>query len=214
MGDLIPPFFYMKKIKIEIDLSNKKILFDLASIGFLELFKYEDLLKEKDIRGQTVLYYYCVNINTFSIDTQNFILEKVINLKNLEIYNDIMGDTLLHVLAQRGRTEILKHPLFNTIKNNFSQTPYYFLIKHVANVKLKDCINLEEILKPLSYRKYLTPLMVLDAFLERSHKPSLKNLKDLGIPVIIENPRDIRRRVAYEDINNLKKNSPLMYIFS
>lgn len=204
----------MKKIKIEIDLSNKKMLFDLASIGFLELFKHEDVLKEEDTRGQNILYCYCVNINNFDIDTQNFILEYVLNLKNLEIYNGVFGTTLLHVLALRGRTEILKHPLFNSIKNDFSQTPYYILIKYVANVKLKECINVEEILKPLENRQYLPPLMVLDAFLERSHKPSLKNLKDLGIPVIIESNKDLRRRVAYEDIDNLKKNTPLMYIFS
>jgi hypothetical protein len=204
----------MEKIKIEIDLSNKEMLFRLASIGFLELLSYPKILKEKDLRGQTVLYYFCKNINIFNNNDQKLIINYVLNLKDIEEHNDIMKDSLLHVLAARCREEIISHPLFYTLKNNHNQTPYYYLIRYAPLSKIKDFVNVEELLKPLADIKYVGPMMALDAFLDRSKKPSLKQLIDMKIPITVDNKNNLRRKVSYEDISKLKKNNPLLYIFS
>lgn len=203
----------MKKIKIEIDLTNKNLIFDLASIGLMDLFNYPEILQEKDIRGNSVLYYFCRNINTFSDEKQKFLIDYIFSLKNLNDYTDKSGDSLLHVLGLRGRMEILKHSDFNSLKNNFGHTPYYYLIKSVATIKLKDCVIIEELLKPLQERKYVGPIMALDAILDRTNKPTLKQIRDMGIPINCES-NQLRKKISYEDISNFKKNTPLMYIFS
>jgi len=203
----------MKKIKIEIDLTNKKLIFDLASIGLIELFNYPEILLEKDFRENNVLSYFCKNINSFENNIQKYVIDFVLSLDQFDKYENNTKDTPLHFLASRGRIEIMSHPLFNTIKNDFEYTPYYYLIKSVATTKLKECIIVEELLKPLKITKYVGPLTVLDALLERSTKPTLKQIRDMGIPINCES-KQLRKKISYEDISNFKKNNSLMYIFS
>jgi hypothetical protein len=109
----------MKKIKIEIDLTNKKLIFDLASIGLIELFNYPEILLEKDFRENNVLSYFCKNINSFENNIQKYVIDFVLSLDQFDKYENNTKDTPLHFLASRGRIEIMSHPLFNTIKNDF-----------------------------------------------------------------------------------------------
>lgn len=204
----------MKKINLEIDLSDKELLFNLASIGFTELLKYEDILIEKDIRGRSVLSYFCININSFNEEKQNTIIDYVLNLENLEKHNNPVGDSLFHILALRCRVEIMQSKLCYSLKNNCDLNPYYYLIKSIPKVRLKDCINISEILKPLKYLKYTPPIMVLDAFLERNKKLTFKEMNELGISLNTDKSKNNRKLVSYEDILNFKKNNSLMYILS
>jgi hypothetical protein len=201
------------KIKIEIDLTNKRLLFDLASIGMLDLLNYPEILFEKDYRGNNVLSYFCKNINSFEDDKQKTIIDFVLGMEQYVAYENNIKDTPLHFLASRGRLEIMRHPLFNTIKNDFGHTPYYCLIKSVPTIKLKECFIVEELLKTLAERKWLGPVMALDALLDRASKPTIKQIRDLGIPLSCDKNK-LKRKISYEDISNFKKNNTLQFIFS
>lgn len=200
-------------MKIEIDLSNKNLVFDLASIGLIELFNYPELLLEKDYRGNNLLSYYCKNINSFESNKQKFIVDYVLSLTDFEKYENKTKDTPLHFLASVGRIEIMNHPFYNTIKNDFEYTPYYYLIKSVSSNKLKDCIVIEELLKPIKIKQYLGPIMALDALLDRSFKPTLKQVRDMGIPINCDK-KQLRKKISYEDISAFKKNNALHFMFS
>jgi len=202
----------VKKYKIEYTLDDIDFVFNLASIGYLEILNHPGILEIRSKKQKnSILHCLAMNSSLWGDTKRQFIIDYIINLEGVENIKNTEGSTPLHTLGWKFRKEIFKHPSFNKVKDFQNKTPYQILLKRIPAKLLGDYIIPNELTKPLISRHYLGPVMALDTLIERSHKPSLGQLEKWGLSLVTDEHK-ASDRISYGSISDFKKRNALRFI--